>query len=77
MLRHVDVSIPPRIAELTITVRPELTTITESAVMEVASTDVDARSHSQALGRFLLRTESAASSKIERVSASAGPSAAT
>ena len=72
MLRHVDASVPPRIAGLTAPVGPDLTAHTESALVDIAATDADARSHSQALGRFLLRTESAASSKIERVSASVG-----
>jgi Fic family protein len=71
MLRHVDVSIPPRIADLDFSAEPGLATVAENAVMQIASTDADARSHSQSLGRFLLRTESAASSKIEKVSASA------
>jgi Fic family protein len=70
MLRHIDVSIPPRIFELNFIAGSGLTTFTERAVMEIVATDSNARSHSQALGRFLLRTESVASSKIERVSAS-------
>ncbi len=71
MLRHVDVSIPPRIAGLDFTAPPPLAALAERAVVEIASTDGEARSHSRALGRFLVRSESAASSKIERVSASA------
>lgn len=70
MLRHVDVAIPPRIAGLGFVGTPELLTMSERAVIEIASIDAEARTQSQALGRFLLRTESAASSKIERVSAS-------
>lgn len=71
MLRAVAVSIPPRIAHLTYTPSPELTTAAERALVEVATTDAEARAQSRALGRFMLRTESVASSKIERISASA------
>lgn len=70
MLRHVDASVPPRIAELTYTPAQDVAALIERAVVEIVSTDSDARGNSHALGRFLLRTESAASSKIEHVSAS-------
>ncbi len=70
MLRHVDTSVPPRIAELTYTPAQDVAALIERAVVEIVSTDSDARGNSRALGRFLLRTESAASSKIEHVSAS-------
>ncbi len=69
MLRHVDVSIPPRIAGLSYGASPRLLSLTEQAIIEVATTDAEARTQSKALGRFLLRSESVASSKIERVSA--------
>ncbi|MFF2484866.1 Fic family protein [Microbacterium sp. NPDC058062] len=72
MLRHIDVSIPPLIADLAFEAPPGLVAETERAVIEIATTDAEARAQSHALGRFLLRTESAASSKIERVSASVG-----
>ncbi|KQP71011.1 hypothetical protein ASF40_04100 [Microbacterium sp. Leaf288] len=71
MLRSVAVSIPPRIAHLTYTPGPELTAAAERALVEVATTDAEARAQSRALGRFMLRTESVASSKIERISATA------
>lgn len=69
MLRHVDASIPPFIAELTFTASAHTLSETERAVIEIATTDTEARAQSQALGRFLVRSESVASSKIERVSA--------
>ncbi len=69
MLRHVDVSIPPRIAGLSYRASPRLLSLAEQAIIEVATTDAEARTQSKALGRFLLRSESVASSKIERVSA--------
>jgi len=72
MLRHVDTSVPPLIADLSFTATPELLSVTERAVIEVAATDAEARTQSRALGRFLLRSESVASSKIEHVSASVG-----
>ncbi|MFE5410698.1 Fic family protein [Microbacterium sp. NPDC056569] len=71
MLRSVAVSIPPRIAQLSYTPGPDMTTAAERALVEVATTDAEARAQSRALGRFMLRTESVASSKIERISASA------
>lgn len=70
MLREVDASIPPLIATRTYRAPSALLADAERASVEIAATDADARSRSQALGRFLLRTESVASSKIERVSAS-------
>ncbi len=71
MLRSVIVAIPPRIASLTFAPSPRLTAASERALVEVLTTDGEARSQSRALGRFMLRTESVASSKIERISASA------
>lgn len=70
MTRSVDASIPPFIAGLTYLASPAVNTTAERAVIEIATTDGEARSQSRALGRFLLRSESVASSKIERVSAS-------
>ena len=71
MLSSIAVAIPPRIAHLSY--EPTLSLIQESerALVEAAITDTEARSQSRALGRFMLRTESVASSKIERISASA------
>ncbi|MFB7890760.1 Fic family protein [Microbacterium sp. NPDC056044] len=71
MLRSVAASIPPRIAHLSHVPSPAVTAAAERALVEVATTDAEARAQSRALGRFMLRTESVASSKIERISASA------
>ncbi|MEQ6896007.1 Fic family protein [Microbacterium sp. KR10-403] len=71
MLRVVDTSIPPRIADLHIRLAPDRAAAAERAVIEIATTDTDARPQPRALGRFMLRSESVASSKIERISASA------
>jgi Fic family protein len=70
MLRHVDAAIPPLIGKLTYQATPELLVASERAVIEVATTDAEVHTQSRALGRFLLRSESVASSKIERISAS-------
>ncbi len=43
----------------------------ESALLAVAQADTDAEGHSAALSRFMVRSESAASSKIERINATA------
>ena len=45
--------------------------MSEAALLAVAQADTDAEGHSAALSRFMIRTESVASSKIERISASA------
>ncbi|MFC8683396.1 Fic family protein [Microbacterium ureisolvens] len=71
MLRSVTVAIPPRIASLTFVPATHLIAASERALVEVMTTDSEARAQSRALGRFMLRTESVASSKIERISASA------
>lgn len=67
----IDVSIPPRIAALDYT--PPMSTIvrTERALLAVAQADMDAEGHSAAMSRFMMRTESVASSKIERITATA------
>ncbi len=70
-LSTVDATIPPMIAALDYI--PPVTTIvtSEEALLAVAQADTDAEGHSAALSRFMIRTESVASSKIERISASA------
>ncbi|MBD3943832.1 Fic family protein [Microbacterium sp. NEAU-LLC] len=70
-LRAVAVSIPPRIAELSFSPPTAIAGLAERALIESAATDGELRVQSRALPRFMLRTESVASSKIERVSASA------
>lgn len=51
---------------------PVTTTVTsEAALLAVAQADTDAEGHSAAMSRFMMRTESVASSKIERITADA------
>lgn len=71
MLSSVDATIPPSIAGLHYL--PPVTTVvaSEEALFAVAQADADAEGHSVAMSRFLMRTESVASSKIERITADA------
>ncbi|MEJ1089713.1 Fic family protein [Microbacterium sp. Mu-80] len=71
MLRSVDATIPPIIASLDYLPPLPVTLATEKALLAVAQADTDAEGHSAAMSRFMVRSESAASSKIERISASA------
>ncbi|GGH41986.1 Fic family protein [Microbacterium album] len=71
MLRSVDVTIPPFIAGLDYAPSLEEMLASEQALLAVAQADTDAEGHSAALSRFMVHSESAASSKIERISASA------
>lgn len=70
-MRHVDVSIPPRNAELAIAVESDLPTLTQSAVMEIASTDSE-REATHCAGAVRSSHRVAASSKLEGMSASIG-----
>ncbi|MFS0892940.1 Fic family protein [Microbacterium sp. 179-I 3D3 NHS] len=70
-MTSVDASVPPFIAELEFDAPAATLVMCESAVVAAAQADTDAGGRSAALSRFLLRTESVASSKIERISASA------
>jgi Fic family protein len=70
MLRAVDASIPPFIASRDYLPSLETLAMCEEAIIAVAATDAAAAGHSTALSRFLIRTESVASSKIERIQAS-------
>lgn len=71
MLSSIDATIPPLIASLDYL--PPVATIvdSETALLAVAQADTDAEGHSAAMSRFMMRTESVASSKIERITASA------
>ena len=71
MLSVVHTTIPPRISVLDY--MPGLPEIlaSEAALLAVAQADTDAEGHSAALSRFMVRSESVASSKIERITASA------
>ena len=71
MLRSVDATIPPRIKTLDYMPPLPVLLTTEKALLAVAQADTDAEGHSAALSRFMVRSESAASSKIERINASA------
>ncbi|MVQ41264.1 Fic family protein [Microbacterium sp. MAH-37] len=71
MLSSVDAAVPPMIATLDYTSPKEAVVASESALLSVAQADTDAEGHSAAMSRFMMRTESVASSKIERITASA------
>jgi Fic family protein len=68
--REVTVAIPPPIADATIVLSSEFTAVMEEATREVVSLDHQHGAELRALGAILLRTESVASSKIERIEAS-------
>lgn len=67
----VEATVPPMIADLDYL--PPVTTVVtmESALLVVAQADTDAEGHSASMSRFMMRTESVASSKIERITATA------
>lgn len=71
MLSSVDTAVPPLIADLDF--MPPIATVvaSEAALLAVAQADTDAEGHSAAMSRFMMRTESVASSKIERITATA------
>lgn len=69
--RSVDATIPPLIESLDYMPPLTVALATEKALLAVAQADTDAEGHSAALSRFLVRSESVASSKIERIDASA------
>lgn len=71
MLRSVDASIPPLIAKLDYLPPLPVVLTTEHALLAVAQADTATEGHSAALSRFMVRSESVASSKIERITASA------
>jgi Fic family protein len=68
-LTEVVVSMPPRIATLPAPTNPRLIPAIERSLAEVAALDATHGQHLAALGLLLVRTESVASSKIERVEA--------
>ncbi|GGD62849.1 Fic family protein [Microbacterium murale] len=71
MLSFVDATIPPMIAELDYLPPVKTVVTSEEALLAVAQADTDAEGHSAAMSRFMMRTESVASSKIERITADA------
>ena len=71
MFSSVEATIPPLIARLDYAPSLPETLASEQALLAVAQADTDAEGHSAALSRFMVRSESVASSKIERINASA------
>lgn len=71
MLAEITVVIPPPIADVEYTPGAALTSVMMDAATEIARTDARGGGNLQSLGRFLIRTESVASSKIEHVEADA------
>lgn len=69
MLTSVTMSLPPLIAEESIVVGGELAADIEAAMREITSLDHGHAENLEPLGTMLLRTESVASSKIERIQA--------
>ena len=69
MLSEVTVWLPPAIAERELLVPSALAAEVEESLREIAALDSSHGAHLGALGTMLLRTESVASSKIERVEA--------
>src|SRR5665811_1513061 len=67
MLREIETSIPPKIAEQSLQIPAGLTVAIEEAAREVALLDSAHTAELGALSIMLLRTESVASSKIEQL----------
>jgi Fic family protein len=70
MLREVTVSLPPHIEAGDVALPSHVVATMEAATREVVALDHERGAELQTLGAILLRTESMASSKIERVEAS-------
>lgn len=70
-LASVDATVPPFISRLDYLPPLPVALVAEQALVAVAQADTDAEGHSAALSRFMVRSESIASSKIERVTATA------
>ena len=69
-LRSVAVSLPPYIAKIDANIDVDIAVELEAAMSEISRLDSTHGTHLAALSTLLLRTESVASSKIERVEAS-------
>ncbi|GAS96641.1 uncharacterized protein RMCC_3607 [Mycolicibacterium canariasense] len=69
-LRSVTVSLPPYIATIDPDITADIAVELEAAMSEISRLDSTHGTHLAALGTLLLRTESVASSKIERIEAS-------
>lgn len=70
MLRSITVHLPPHIAAVPLTLDGRTMASIEAAAREITALDHQKRAELGALGATLLRTESVASSKIERIEAS-------
>ncbi len=70
LLDRVEVRIPPTISELTPMLEPATALAVEEATAAIARLDEMGRVQLGALGGFLLRSESVATSKIEHIAAS-------
>ncbi|MDT0158261.1 Fic family protein [Microbacterium sp. ARD32] len=70
-LSSVEATVPPMIAERDYLPPITTTVASEEALLAVTQADTDAEGHSAAISRFMMRTESVASSKIERITADA------
>ncbi len=70
-MASIDASIPPMIGELEFVPPMSTLVLSEQSLLAVAQADTDAEGHSAALSRFMMHTESVASSKIERITATA------
>lgn len=70
MLETVDATIPPFIARLDYALSGAQARASEQALLAIIGMDTEAASTSIEITRFMIRTESVASSRIERVSAS-------
>ena len=68
---HYEAAIPAKIAGLTPVVSPEILALAEDASYEVSRFDAELGGEVTAFGSILLRSEAAASSQIENLSASA------
>lgn len=71
MVRSIDAAVPAFIGDLDYTPALAVMSKTESALIAIAQADADTEGNSAALSRFMIRTESVASSKIEQINASA------
>jgi Fic family protein len=70
MLSEIEAAIPPFIAGLTYGLTGVQIQESERALIEIGGMDAEASGTSAEMARFMIRTESVASSKIERVTAS-------
>ena len=68
-LSEIVVSIPPPIAEFDFSAHAEQTKSIDAAINAVVRADALSADQAGALGRFLIQTESVASSKIEQIEA--------